>query len=121
LIGLDAIGKDATGQKPAVQLETPQVRDGSTIRRGRIETEPHVNIPFWLLKPNGEGPFPLAVLPHGHDSAGHDTYAGVYRDEAHRVKSLAEDRDVAVQAVRRGFVAIAPAVRGLPWVLRGRV
>jgi dienelactone hydrolase len=37
----------------------------------------------------------------------------VYADEAHERKSLAEDRDVAVQALRHGFVAIAPAVRSL--------
>ena len=33
--------------------------------------------------------------------------------KTHKRKSLAEDRDVAVQAVKLGFVAIAPAVRGL--------
>jgi hypothetical protein len=37
----------------------------------------------------------------------------VYADEAHRQRSLAEDRNVAVQAVERGLLAIAPAVRGL--------
>jgi hypothetical protein len=36
-----------------------------------------------------------------------------YSDENHKRKSLAEDRDVAVQAVKLGFLAIAPAVRGL--------
>ncbi len=63
--------------------------------------------------PKGQGKFPLAVLPHGHDRRGHDTYAGVYANETQRAKALAEDRDVAVQAVKRGFLAIAPAVRGL--------
>jgi dienelactone hydrolase len=78
-----------------------------------IETEPDVHIPFWLLMPKGEGPFPLGVFPHGHDSLGHNTTAGVYSDTEHEQKSLAEDRDVAVQAVKLGFVAIAPAIRGL--------
>jgi dienelactone hydrolase len=81
--------------------------------RGVIETEPSVRIPFWLLRPKGEGPWPLGVFPHGHDGRGHDTTAGVYADPAHERKSLAEDRDVAVQAAKLGFVAIAPAVRGL--------
>ena len=38
-----------------------------------------------------------------------DTYIGKARDDNHRKKIEAEDRDVAVQAVRRGFAAIAPA------------
>ena len=78
-----------------------------------IETEPDVRIPFWLLKPKGKGPWPLGVFPHGHDRVGYNTTAGVYSDDAHKQKSLAEDRDVAVQAVKLGFVSIAPAVRGL--------
>lgn len=56
---------------------------------------------------------PLGVFPHGHDRVGHNTTAGVYSDEKHKRKALAEDRDVAVQAVKLGFIAIAPAVRGL--------
>jgi dienelactone hydrolase len=84
-----------------------------TRQKGWIETEPHVRIKFWLLKPKRRGPFPLAVFPHGHDSRGYDTSAGVYHDKAHRDRSLGGDRDVAVQAVKRGFLAIAPATRGL--------
>lgn len=113
LIGLDNIARHSAGHKPTVELGEPRDREEYTLRKGRVETEPNVRIPFWLLKPKGKGPYPLAVLPHGHDWRGHDTHAGVYHDEAHRAKSIAQDRDVAVQAVKRGFLAIAPAVRGL--------
>ncbi len=119
LIGLDNIAKHTVGHKPIVELQNPQDRDSHTIRRGQIETESNVRIPFWLLRPKGKGPFPLAVLPHGHDGHGHDTYAGVYHDDAHRRKSLGTDRDVAVQAVNRGFLAIAPAIRGLATAVHG--
>ena len=44
---------------------------------------------------------------------------GVYHDDSHRAHSLAGDRDVAVQAVNRGFVAIAPAIRGLATAANG--
>jgi len=37
----------------------------------------------------------------------------VAHDEAHRQKIVKNKQDVAVQAVRRGFLAIAPATRGL--------
>jgi len=112
LLGMDKIAESVGKHQVKVQLEEPEDLKTYTRAKGWIETEPDVRIPFWLLRPKGEGPFPLAVVPHGHDSRGHDTSAGVYHDEKHRRKSLAEDRDVAVQAVGHGFLAIAPAVRG---------
>ena len=119
LIGLDSIAKHVTSHKPIVELGGIQHRKEHTLQEGQIETEPNIRIPFWLLRPKGNGPFPLAVLPHCHDRHGHDTYAGVYHDDAHRAHSLAQDRDVAVQAVNRGVVAIAPAIRGLATAANG--
>jgi dienelactone hydrolase len=113
LIGLDTIAMLAGNHKPTVQLDASQDLGEFTRRRGVIDTEPDVRIPFWLLKPKGRGPFPLAVLPHGHNSRGLDIYAGVYHSDVDRRRALAEDRDVAVQAVKRGFLAVAPATRGL--------
>ena len=109
----DTIALSVGNHRPTVELAKPEDFAEYTRQRGVIETEPDVHIPFWLLKPKGDGPWPLGVFPHGHDSRGHDTTAGVYADAAHEKKALTEDRDVAVQAVKRGFVAIAPAVRGL--------
>ena len=120
LIGLENIAKHVATHKPTVKLDDKLLdRKEYTIRKGQIETEPNIRIPFWLLRPNGKGPFPLAVLPHGHDRHGHDTYAGIYHGKAHRAKSLAQDGDVAVQAAKRGFVAIAPAIRGLATAANG--
>jgi len=113
MLGMDEIAASARDHRISVNLEETTEFDEYTRLRCTIETEPNVHIPFWLLKPHGEGPFPLGVFPYGHDSRGHNTTAGVYTDAEHEQKSLAEDRDVAVQAVKQGFVAIAPAVRGL--------
>jgi dienelactone hydrolase len=113
LIGLDNIATYVGTHQAQVRLLQKKDRGSHTLQKGFIETEPHVEIPFWLLLPKGKGPFPLAVLPHGHDRRGHNTHAAVYHDEKHQQKSLAGDRDVAVQAVENGFLAIAPAVRGL--------
>ncbi len=112
-LGLDKIAASAGDHVPVVNLGPSEDLGDYSRQRGVIETEPDVRIPFWLLKPKGDGPWPLGVFPHGHDSRGHDTTAGVYASDAHRTKSLAEDRDVAVQAAKSGFVAVAPAVRGL--------
>ncbi len=113
LVGLDKIAEQVRSHTPEVQLQQIKDLGDYTRQKGWIETEPHVLIPFWLLKPKKHGPFPLAIFPHGHDSRGYDTSAGVYHDQAHRDKILREDRDVAVQAVKRGIISIAPATRGL--------
>ncbi len=114
LIGLDRIASDVEGHTPRMELAEPGEDLGSyTRQRGEIETEPDVRIPFWLLRPTAEGPFPLAVLPHGHSEIGHDTYAGVVRNEDQQKKIVEKGYDVAVQAAKRGFLAIAPATRGL--------
>jgi dienelactone hydrolase len=113
LIGLEKIAAQNEGHRPQVELGEAVDCGAYTRQRCTIETEPHVVIPYWLLRPKGAGPFPLGVFPHGHDSRGHDTTAGVYADDSQREKALAEDRDVAVQAAERGWLAIAPATRGI--------
>lgn len=112
-LGVPKIAQSIGDHQPAVTLGEPEDQGAYFLQRGEIETEPDVHLEFFLLKPKGTGPWPLAIFPHGHDARGHRTTAGVYADEAHRKKSLAEDRDVAVQAVKLGFIAIAPTVRGL--------
>lgn len=115
LLGLDRIAKDARGHQPRVELEPPIDEGHYTRRRGRIETEPSVSIPFWLLTPKSKKnkKTPLALCAHGHNANGWNIYAGVYSNERERAETLAKDGDPAVQAVRRGYIALAPATRGL--------
>jgi len=113
LIGLDRIAESAAGHVPTAQLDDPEDMGDYTRRRGRLETEPDVRVPFWIVQPHGAGPFPLALTPHGHDPRGHDTSVGIAADDAARARLMAEDRDVAVQAARQGYLAIAPATRGI--------
>ena len=51
------------------------------------------------------------MTPHGHENG--DTYAGIWHNEQERRQIEHEDQDVAVQAVKRGFLTIAPATRGI--------
>jgi len=85
-----------------------------------IQSEPGFRVPFFLLRPKdgdgeGAGPAagqrPLVITPHGHGKAGKRTYAGLWADERERRELEEGERDVAVQAVREGYVAIAPDVR----------
>lgn len=114
-LGLDRMAAELRSHEPAVELDGPGEDLGEFTRRaGRIETEPDVWIPFWFLRPHGDGPFPVAITPHGHGARGLDMYAGIVHDAAERRRMETEDRDVTVQAARRGMLALAPATRGFP-------
>ena len=114
LIGLDRIAEEAEGHKPTVSLKEPEDCGDYTRRLGTIASEPHISVPFWLLRPKAKGPHPLGVFPHGHKARGMDEYVGVAHGEKDRRHIESQERDVAVQAVRRGFLAIAPTTRGFP-------
>jgi dienelactone hydrolase len=112
LLGLDRIERELAGFVPSVEIGEAENTDGYGRRQGVLHSEPGVDIPFWVLEPECAGPFPIAILPHGHEDFGMDTYVGIYHDEAKRQKIAREDRDVAVQAARQGMLAIAPTTRG---------
>jgi len=112
LIGLDRIASSLGDHRPTVELEAAEDMGSYTRQLGYLHSEPDVAIPFWLLVPKVEGPFPVGLFPHGHEPYGMDTHVGIWDSDEKRQRIEREDRDVAVQAVRRGFVAIAPTTRG---------
>lgn len=112
LLGLGRIAEVNQHHQVRVRLEEPEKADGYTRQKGHMQTEPDIDIAFWLLRPNGKGPHPLGVFPHGHSDYGMDSYAGVVEDPEKIARNVREERDVAVQAVERGIVAIAPNTRG---------
>ena len=111
LLGLDRMEEELRGWRPAVELGEETPMDGYARTKGVLRTEPDVSVPFYLLRPPGDGPFPLAILPHGHGPLGQ--YVNLYKTPMEKARIAREDRDAAVQAVRRGYLAIAPATRGL--------
>ena len=117
LIGLERIRRELASFRPLITEGKVTEVDGVYLRSlCKIETEPGVTVPFYLLVPksgDSKKRFPLFLCPHGHDSLGLHSYAGVYRDDAHREKILARQGNIADLAARRGFVALAPATRGL--------
>lgn len=115
LIGLDRLDDELAGFQPSVTLEAPEDLCVYTRQKGALHAEPGFDVPFWFLKPKGRGPFPPALFPHGHyPQHGSDYAVGISHSEEMHKKIEEQDRDVAVQAVQRGFVAIAPATRGFP-------
>lgn len=113
LLGLPRIAEDAGDFVPHVSLTEECFRgDGYVRRAGFLYSEPGVTIPFWFLRPEGTGPFPIGLFPHGHTAFGMHTYVGLYDSAEKREKIQREDRDVAIQAARRGMIALAPTTRG---------
>lgn len=110
-LGLSNMERDLAGHKPHAQRsETADM--GDYIReRWHLWTEPDVPLPFWLLLPKEtHGPAPVVLTPHGHNHP--DIYVGIAHNEDQQ-KSIADgQRDIAVQAVREGYIAIAPTARG---------
>jgi len=77
-----------------------------------IKVEPDVDLPFVLLVPKDlKGPAPLMITPHGH-SKNTELSAGIYHNAKDREKGEEGERNVALQAVQHGFIAIAPTARG---------
>ena len=97
--GLERMRGELSSFRPRV-TEGPVVEVGESHYRSlcTIETEPGVSIPFYLLVPRVAGKggrFPLFLCPHGHDRLGLHSYAGVYRDDAHREKILGREGNIA--------------------------
>ncbi len=110
-LGLHRIGVEPVELSPRL-VETIE-REGYTREKRYITTEPGVEIPFYVLLPRGRtGPFPLAIVPHGHGSRGKETYVGNYASEEERRSGEEGERDLALQAVSHGYAVIAPDVRG---------
>ncbi len=110
VLGLDNIAADLHGYVP--RAERDEVVDmGDYTREGwHLWVEPTVPLPFYLLKPKDvSGPLPLVLTPHGHNSP--YIYVGIAETEHERESIVAGERDIAVQAVREGYLVIAPTTR----------
>lgn len=112
LLGLGTIARQNHGHTTRVTLREPEDCGTYTRRGGAILSEPGLEIPFWMLRPKGAGPFPLAITPHGHTHFGADQYVGLASSQEGLHLIEREERDVAVQAVEHGFLTIAPTTRG---------
>ena len=115
LIGLKAMSIKLKDHKPSVKLGKKEEVGGKFSRTlCQIETEPGINVPFYLLVPsNTNKKTPLIICPHGHDTEGLHSYSGSYLNDDHRKKITARKGNIAEQAALRGMIAIAPATRGL--------
>ena len=111
--GLARMSLELEKHRPTVRLDKPvRIASGYQRIRGTIDTEPGIQVPFFMLVPGEEGPHPLALCPHGHDKRGWYSYAGAYQDAKHEKEVIDKQGNIAEQLVLRGYLAIAPATRG---------
>ncbi len=98
---------------PPVRFVEEKPCDGYVQRRGYAVAEDGLAVPLYVLEPDPkpEGKLPVCIAAHGH-GPGKVVPAGVATtDEARRLIESGE-RDYGVQAVRRGYLALVPDLRG---------
>ncbi len=79
----------------------------------RIQVEPEVWMPMYLLIPAKAGPkTPVILCPPGHNGAGKYTVAGYEGCEAVTEKIRHYHYDYGLQAAKLGYVAVCPDCRG---------
>jgi dienelactone hydrolase len=86
--------------------------DGYTRERVVFQSRPGLTVPAWVLIPEGaKGPMPSMVCVAGH-GPGKDDIVGIADDGSQRIEYDGYQRDLAIQAVRRGFLVIVPEMFG---------
>ena len=112
ILGVSLIERELGDYKPTARVMDREELDFGIRERWIIWTEPDVPLPCVILRPkNMDGKVPLVITPHGH-SANTELYAGVYLNATDTALVRDGERDIAVQAVKEGYIAIAPAARG---------
>lgn len=111
-LGLARIEDCLRGYQPTAQPVDEEDLGDFVRQRWTLTVEPTVALPFIVLRPKkAAGPLPLVLTPHGHGK-NTELYAGVVENEDDRKSMVEGERDIAVQAVREGYIAVCPTARG---------
>jgi hypothetical protein len=110
-LGLEHMASDLRGHQPHAEMSQSEDMGDHIRESWRLWVEPTVPLPFYLLRPKttAAGPLPLILTPHGHNHP--HIYAGIAHNENEEKSMLDGERDIARQAVREGYLAIAPTTR----------
>ncbi|GIP32669.1 S9 family peptidase [Paenibacillus sp. J2TS4] len=113
-LGLDSIRQHSKNTELNPRIIGVDKRPDYVLEKGYIRSEPGVEIPFFFLLPGDgqNGPYPLALTPHGHNRRGKEVYVGNYENEEEAEEAMKGERNIAVQAVAAGYAVLAPDVRG---------
>lgn len=108
LTGLDVIAENAC--EPELEIESDEQMDGYRRIRFTFYSERDEVVPCYLLLPDGEGKFPLAITLQGHSTGFHNS-VGIIKYE--RDESYQPRGQFAIQAVRRGYAALCIEQRAM--------
>ncbi len=110
---IELLGGFPAERTPLNVEEIEQHETDECVRTRLVFTaEDHADVPAWLLVPKAPSPpLPAMICLQGH-SPGMHISIGEARNEKER-EAIAGDRDIAIQAVRRGFAALAVEQRCL--------
>lgn len=109
LSGLDLIAENAC--KPQFEIVSKVQKDGYQQIRFEFYSEIGERVPCYLLIPDGnKEKYPVAITQQGH-SYGFHISIGEFKNEQEKAQYGHED--FAVQAVRRGLIALAIENRGM--------
>ena len=112
ILGLDNLEADLTDHVPTAVCHQEDDLGDIVREHWHLWTEPTVPLPFYLIRPKQiEGRVPLVLMPHGHNHP--RLYAGLYEGEEEKQNMLGGERDLAIQAAREGYIAIAPTTRAI--------
>ena len=109
LVGIKNIEKNACPLN--VQIESEEQKDGYKQIRFVFESEKGAFVPCYLLIPDtGKEKYPVAITLQGHSTGFHNSVGIVKyeQDEAYQPRG-----QFAIQAVKRGFIALALEQRGM--------
>ncbi len=109
-LGIPRIAARCDGPPRAVKRGEQRLED-HVREEWELTPEPGFGVPFFLLRPLEGGRRPLVLTPHGHSERGRFIAAGITDNDEDRQAILDGERDIALQAVRQGYVAIAPEAR----------
>jgi len=111
LLGLDNMAADLANYQPYAEKISTEELDDHIRESWYLWVESTVPLPFYLLRPKQEkDKLPLVITPHGHNHP--HLYVGIAEDEREGLEIQEGQRDIACQAVRQGYLVIAPTTRG---------
>jgi hypothetical protein len=110
-LGLTSMEKDLAGHRPRAERASSADVGDYVRERWYLWVEPDVPLPLWVLLPKGRRRRrPLVLTPHGHTHP--NAYVGLPRNHEEVPADDPGQGGPAVDAVREGYVTIAPTVRG---------
>jgi len=116
LLALDKFEKAPLSAK----LLSKEKRDGYTVEKREMETEPDVFMPFYVLIPDGAcetDKRACVITPHGHGGGKNGTVREFSEEELAllppaRRERMGKSDCFALSLVKRGYIVLAPDARG---------